>query len=116
MYAKFPVEDTMQMFFEISNLTLGVLFSFLIVLMIERNKEIKILSNIGKWSYGIYMYHPLIIYFTFSLLNKLNMQFGLLYNFFLYILVFGITILISFLSYRFIENYFLKFKNRFSTY
>lgn len=105
-----------HLFFEISNLTLGVLFSFLIVLMIERNKEIKILSNIGKWSYGIYMYHPLIMYFTFSFLNKSNIQFGLLYNFFLYILVFGITTLISFLSYRFIENYFLKFKNRFSTY
>jgi peptidoglycan/LPS O-acetylase OafA/YrhL len=105
-----------HLFFEISNLTLGVLFSFLIVLMIERNKEITILSNIGKWSYGIYMYHPLIMYFTFSLVYQLEIKSQIVNNFLIYFCVVFGSVLLSYFSFKYIETYFLKFKKHFNNH
>lgn len=105
-----------HLFFSISQLTLAVLFSILIVILIINNYENKLFSTFGKWSYGIYMYHPVVMYFSFSALNKFSIESILLDNFLIYIFVFGGTILISYLSYNFIENYFLKFKKYFSPY
>lgn len=102
-----------HLFFEISNLTLGILFSFLIVLMIERNKEVKILANIGKWSYGIYMYHPLIMYFSFSLVYQLEIKSKLLNNLLIYFCVVFGSVLLSYFSFKYVEMYFLKFKKIF---
>jgi peptidoglycan/LPS O-acetylase OafA/YrhL len=76
------------------------------------NLEINILDFFGKISYGIYVIHPLLIFFFSKKLNQLSI--GLPYKYFIiYFIIIGATILIAYLSYIYIEKFFLKYKNRY---
>ena len=66
---------------------------------------------LGNISYGIYMYHPIIMYFVFSFINSLKIKNLYVYNFIVYFLVLGITFLISFLSYKYLEKRFILLKD-----
>jgi peptidoglycan/LPS O-acetylase OafA/YrhL len=79
------------------------------------NLEKPLFDFLGKISYGIYVYHPLVIFFS-SMLIK-----GLLDNFsdlaklsVIFILILGATILIAYVSYEFFEKRFLSLKTKFS--
>lgn len=78
--------------------------------------ERPILNRLGRLSYGMYMYHLVIIYFTliaFSLLN-LPMDNGFLFNTLLYAIVAGGTIGIAWISYHYFEKPFLQLKTYFT--
>ncbi len=81
------------------------------------NPKIKIdttvTSFLGRISFGIYMYHWIIIVLVLKYLPISNNV--ILYNLNLYVLVILGTILISWLSYNSVEKYFLKLKVRFET-
>ena len=69
--------------------------------------QLNFLKFSGKISYGLYVYHPLAI-----LVLKYFFQTG---NIFIdFILVFLITYLLAFLSYKYFESKFLVFKERFN--
>ncbi|MGB1286339.1 MAG: acyltransferase family protein [Aggregatilineales bacterium] len=69
----------------------------------------------GKLSYGMYMYHPVLIYFTLIGFDMAGWnQDGFMYNVVLYSLVTVLTLLISHLSYQYIEMPFLTLKKRFT--
>ena len=93
----------------------AVLFG-IIILNFSANTKIKIsfeyrfLNYLGSISYGLYMFHPIGIVLAITIGN----YFELLTNWFFYPLSFLITILISAVSYKYFESFFLKFKNRFS--
>jgi len=95
----------------------AILFA-LIILNLAANKTVKnlmenvILKYLGKISYGLYMYHVVVIVFAIKLFN----YWGLLQNHLL-LLLFStlLTILLASLSYKFIEKFFISFKTRFST-
>ena len=74
----------------------------------------KILNLFGSISYGIYMYHMLIIFaiivFLKSYLLTLN---ALTSSIVFYVVLTFFVILISYLSKKFFEDYFLSFKQRF---
>lgn len=70
-----------------------------------------ILRYLGKISYGLYMYHFVCIVFVIQLLSKWNLNNEI---FLVYISVLLSTILVSSISYRTIEHYFLRYKSRFS--
>jgi len=77
----------------------------------------KMVTSLGKVSYGLYAYHMISIFLVLLLFSS----FGVLYPYSgwsIYILItvasFIGTILISFLSFRYIESKFLKHKERFS--
>lgn len=75
------------------------------------NLENRVFDYIGKISYGIYIIHPLVIFLLSKVITFNN---NLLTNYFLvYGLVFLITILISDLSYRYFEKYFLNLKKKY---
>ncbi len=81
-----------------------------------RIKDVKIFNFLGSISYGIYMYHPIMMYFSFEIVNRyidasLNLGF---YNIAVYLLVLLSTVLISQLSYAYIESPILKLKNKFN--
>jgi peptidoglycan/LPS O-acetylase OafA/YrhL len=89
----------------------AILFALLILGAIG-SETIKIDTNIskflGKISYGIYMYHWLIIILVMKFLPfQENTSF---YNLKLYFLVFGLTIFVSWFSFVFFEKKFLKLK------
>jgi len=96
---------------------IGLLFSWLIVnVAANPNKlftlESSFLSYTGKISYGIYMYHMIVVYACVFVAGKLHslQHYSLAFACILYFVVFGVTILVSGFSYRFIEKPLLKIK------
>lgn len=77
------------------------------------NLEKKVLNFLGKISYGIYVFHWLIILFTFKLIAFLKIENNLIINLVVYIGTIGLTILIAYLSYNYFEKFFLKLKVKF---
>lgn len=92
----------------------GVLFTILIMNLASNpdsvfNLENKILKYAGKISYGLYMYHALVIVLVLKTLKKMDMY----HDYLLYPLSIIISILFAALSYEFFEKQFLKLKKKF---
>jgi peptidoglycan/LPS O-acetylase OafA/YrhL len=75
------------------------------------NLEIPVLNYLGKISYGLYMYHPLVITICIKGLTR----YWHYSDFWGYLLSISGTILISAFSYRYFEQTFIRKKKRFST-
>lgn len=105
------------LFFTINYFALAILFLLLIVLNISDEHYVfrnRLFSFFGDISYGIYMYHPLVMFTVFTFIAPhLSAAQILTYNIVIYGSVIGLTVLVSFVSYRFVETYFLKLKDRF---
>ncbi|WP_375558880.1 acyltransferase family protein [Bernardetia sp. OM2101] len=102
----------------ILNKGLPILFGGIILHVITAKKIFEkqktILNFLGKISYGIYMYHPIIMFLCFGLINSSDIQNIILYNVLVYFSIISLTIGISYLSYTYFEKYFLNFKHKFS--
>jgi len=72
--------------------------------------KFKLLGWLGKISYGLYLMHMIAIYIVIALFPK-NETF----LFPKFILTIGITVLISYLSHRYYESFFIRLKSKFST-
>lgn len=71
------------------------------------------LNFLGKISFGLYVYHPLIIFLLPNLINPLPLN-GPFKYLFVYVSVAGTAILVSYLSYTYFESFFLKLKEKFT--
>jgi peptidoglycan/LPS O-acetylase OafA/YrhL len=95
----------------------SVLFSLSIVIACSSNHiptlDYKPFAFLGTISYGLYMYHWIILEFIFKW-NFIPQENAILYNLLLYGISFICSILFAWLSYRFIEKPFLNIKNRYS--
>jgi peptidoglycan/LPS O-acetylase OafA/YrhL len=103
----------------IDNELVSVLSVFLIIGQVTRknniiNLENKVCDFTGKISYGIYVIHPILIFYYAKLLGKFSSDSFLNYVL-IYFLVISTTILIAYLSYEFYEKRFLKLKEKFTT-
>lgn len=102
----------------IDNELISIVSVFLIVGQIEKDKRLINLNNpfldfVGKISYGVYVIHPLIIFYlskTISLSNERNVYGYIL----VYGAVFTTTIFIAYISYAFFERRFLADKDKYS--
>lgn len=95
-----------------NSVVFSFLFMIIILALVTNSKLINCLENkffnyLGKISYGLYMYHQMVMVFVLNVLIK----FGLLNNIAIYILSLLITIFISALSYKFLEKPILNIKN-----
>ncbi|WP_394775118.1 acyltransferase family protein [Flavobacterium sp.] len=91
----------------------AVLYGFIILNLVRTNTSVinidyPIFDYLGKISYGVYMYHIIIINLAITLLQKYDLLV------IAYPIIFIFVILISSFSYRFIESYFLTKKKDFS--
>ena len=68
---------------------------------------------IGKISFGIYVIHPLLIFFCSKVLGKFRSP-ALINYIFLYALISSATIVLAYLSYTYFEKPFLKLKSKYS--
>jgi len=100
-------------FFPVPRLIMAVVFGFLILFVISErswNLRSRQLSFLGTISYGIYMYHPIIQFVSSAIANKfLTESAG--YKVLLYVLTLSFTILISYVSYEYIEKKLIRIKN-----
>lgn len=91
----------------------SLFFGYLILNLISASSfnflEIKAFNYLGKISYGIYMWHPIAITFSFSILQSYSEN-----SFFLYSMSFLITIIIAACSYELIEKRFLRIKKNYA--
>lgn len=77
------------------------------------NLEKPLLNFLGKISYGIYVIHPVVLFFISKLLKNREMITSLKYAF-VYVGGFGITILLAHLSYQYFEKRFLALKSNYA--
>jgi peptidoglycan/LPS O-acetylase OafA/YrhL len=79
------------------------------------NLDKSIFNFLGRISYGIYVYHPLIIFFAAKWLKTFLSSFEYMYKLiFVYTLIPLCTILVAQLSYNYLEKKFLYLKTNFS--
>ncbi len=100
----------------------AVTYAFLIyITLVKKNKIISSITNniffkhTGKISYSIFIFHLPVYTLLLGLLNKLNLSYHLSINSNSLLIINGlcclpITYLLSHLSYKYYESYFLKFK------
>lgn len=91
------------------------LFGIIIINLAANEKlknvlEWKVLNYLGKISYGIYMYHFMVLIPVLMLVSKVKVD----NNVITYGLIIGITIVISSFSYHYFETFFLKMKTKYS--
>lgn len=92
----------------------SILFSISILKIVSDPKihlDNIVFRFIGKISYGIYMYHWIVLLLAFQFISPWGNAW--LFNIYLYGFVFGMTFLISWVSNYSIERYFLKMKEKF---
>ena len=75
------------------------------------NLELRVFDYLGKISFGLYIYNPMIIYLLQIHFHSINDTF--INIIFIYIAVFSLLILISHFSYNYFESYFFKYKQNF---
>jgi peptidoglycan/LPS O-acetylase OafA/YrhL len=79
------------------------------------NLDNQLFDFLGKISYGVYVYHPIVIFFvTKWLSNTLKNENATLKYAYLFSLVVAFTILIAWLSYNFFEKRFLQLKESYA--
>ncbi len=77
--------------------------------------ENKAFDYLGKISFGLYVYNPLVIYGMSFLINKLYIENQLLKQIIIYISVVLAIVLVAHLSYYYFEKRFLKMKLNYTT-
>ncbi|MDQ0066439.1 acyltransferase family protein [Chryseobacterium lathyri] len=101
----------------IQNLFLGFVFLLLILVSINQSNPAplrnKYFSFLGNISYGIYMYHPFVMFLLFPVFYKILAFYNniFVFNLGIYICVPVLTVAISHLSFRYVEKRFIKIKD-----
>ena len=94
----------------------AILFAIMIVGVVSSNRiniDTRVTRFLGKISYGIYMYHWIIILLILKYLVYSDND--LIFNLKLYLTVLGGTIFISWISYITLERFFLNIKKQYKT-
>lgn len=111
------MKDFSQLIYLTSLVGLPLLYLYTIMnLALNSSNKITLISKFGKYTYGMYLYHPLIIIFvkiSFDLL-KFDYIENRYINFVAAIVALLLTILLSYVSYEYFERIILNFKSRFS--
>ncbi len=101
------------------HLPYSVMFIVIILNVSTNKKGLKLLENrvfnfLGKISYGLYMYHMMVVVFVIQMVSKIHGEIGMKENILIYFCSIGLSILIAWLSYQYFEKPFLKLKSNFT--
>lgn len=102
------------------HLIISLFFAFIIYDQIELKHsfykigKVKLFNYLGKISYGLYLYHLIVIFIMTKLFNNfVEISNLIVYTIIFFVISISLTILVSSISYRFIEKPFLKLKQIF---
>jgi peptidoglycan/LPS O-acetylase OafA/YrhL len=99
-------------------LILGLLFAFLISCTITNKANIlisdkSIFSKLGKYTYGLYLFHTIVINLFFQLCRSLHLEVSW---YWIGLISLCFTIILSYLSYNYFELFFLNLKKRYNNF
>jgi len=97
-------------------LPLLYIYFILHVVSIQDSKPPSKVSSLGKYTYGMYLYHPTILIFVRMIFDRMHLDYLNMFwiNMLLSLLSLFITIFVSQLSYELFEKKILKYKSKFS--
>ncbi len=80
------------------------------------NLQNRVMDFLGRISYGLYIYHMLVIWaLSFFLKDKILAIHSNLFRLIsIYAMVYGLTIIVAYLSFHYFESYFLRLKEKFA--
>lgn len=115
----FIILPGLNYFFNIASMVILPVFYLLIILNLVINNKTKrsgLMSKWGKYTYGMYFYHPMIIIFVKILFDVTNFDYQVnpFYNFLMACVSLIVTIIISTMSYNYFEKHILKLKSKFA--
>jgi peptidoglycan/LPS O-acetylase OafA/YrhL len=99
-------------------LILPVIYLYLVIYLVHKqdDRPVSVFSLMGKYTYGMYLYHPTVIILTRALFELLRWEYnGPIPNLIFSIVALAFSIGISIASYKYFEKYFLKLKRKFSS-
>lgn len=105
----------LTLFFPVPKPLVGFIFGLLIVFVISErpfNLRNSVLAYLGTISYGIYMYHPLMVFIASAVANQFFATEDIPYKLAFYVLTITFTIVISQASYRFVEKKLIDLKDK----
>ena len=114
----FVAFEIIPLSFQLAQLILSVATCLIIAAQLTMAKSLiklenTILNFLGKISFGIYVYHPLVIYLVARIVKRF--QFPLTVNYvFAYLVVIAVTLGVAYISYEYFEKRFLKIKHSFA--
>jgi peptidoglycan/LPS O-acetylase OafA/YrhL len=98
---------------------LAIFYLYLVIYCVDKStgKSHSIFSTLGKYTYGMYLYHPLILLSSYIIVTKLGYDYnkGDLLKLIIAVVTLLVSIGISILSYEYFEKSILKLKNKIST-
>lgn len=93
---------------------LGVSFAVLLLQVVTQQVAFRPLAFLGRISYGFYMYHPAAMFLCFAAVRHACGGRGVVAELLAYFSIFTLTLVVSMLSYRYLELPFLRWKERFA--
>jgi peptidoglycan/LPS O-acetylase OafA/YrhL len=103
-----------ELFTNVSSIFIAFQFLYFIYILVTKKIEIKLLKQLGNVSYGIYMFHPLAMVLSYSLSLSVFRNFDIKFNVLYYTLTIFLTLLMSFISFKYFESYFLRIKSKYT--
>lgn len=99
-------------------LLLPIIYLYLVIYLVHNqdNNPASVFSLMGKYTYGMYLYHPIMIMLTKIIFDSLVWDYkSPLQNAILAIISLAVTIGFSILSYEYFEKHILKLKRKFGS-
>lgn len=110
-YAPSFIQDGIHIVFSV--LFLGIILKVLQIKCWQNLLEYKVFNYLGKISFGLYVYHLIIMTIVINFLMMFQIKNSLIFNISYYLISIGASIIISHLSFKYYEAYFLKLKKKF---
>lgn len=112
LYDYLPIHYILRLFYAFVILDQAVNSNNLLKL-----ENLKAITTLGKYTYGMYLLHPIPLLFLKHFFDYLNIAYkeNLIASSILFILTLFFTIIFSYFSYHYFESYFLKIKKKFIT-
>lgn len=104
---------------DVVHLPYSVMFIIIIMNISMKGAGLKLLENklfnfLGKISYGLYMYHMIMVVLVIKTVTYFQPELTLMVNFEIYVGAVFVTIFVAWLSYEYFEKPFLKLKQKFT--